>query len=185
MGEQHQAVIVGAGFGGMGAAIQLKRQGIDDFVILEREDDLGGTWHVNRYPGLAVDIASVTYSYSFEPNPSWRHWYARGAELKKYADHVATTYDLRRHMRFGAVVEGATWDDDGLRVGGPARGRLDRAGDVPRHRHRASSPSRARPTSPASTTSPAPSCTPRSGTTPPTSTASGSRSSAPAPPPSS
>jgi cation diffusion facilitator CzcD-associated flavoprotein CzcO len=112
MAERFQAVIVGAGFGGMGAAIQLRRLGIDDFVILEREDDLGGTWHVNRYPGLAVDIASVTYSYSFEPNPSWRHWYARGPELKKYADHVADTYDLRRHMRFDTVVEGARWDED-------------------------------------------------------------------------
>lgn len=108
----HEAVIVGTGFGGMGAAIQLKRLGVDDFVMLEREDDLGGTWHVNRYPGLAVDIASVTYSYSFEPNPSWSHWYARGPELKKYADHVADTYDLRRHMRFGTVVEGARWDED-------------------------------------------------------------------------
>lgn len=107
--EQHEAVIVGAGFGGMGAAIQLKRLGIDDFVILEREDDLGGTWHVNRYPGLAVDIASVTYSYSFEPNPWWRHWYARGPELKKYAAHVADKYDLRRHMRFRTVVDGARW----------------------------------------------------------------------------
>ncbi len=107
----HQAVIVGAGFGGMGAAIQLKRLGIDDFVILEREDDLGGTWHVNRYPGLAVDIASVTYSYSFEPNPWWRHWYARGPELKKYAAHVADKYDLRRHMRFDTVVDGARWDE--------------------------------------------------------------------------
>ena len=65
----HQAIVVGTGFGGMGAAISLKRLGIDDFVMLDREDDLGGTWHVNRYPGLAVDIASVTYSYSFEPNP--------------------------------------------------------------------------------------------------------------------
>ena len=108
----HQAVIVGTGFGGMGAAIQLKRLGIDDLVMLEREDDLGGTWHVNRYPGLAVDIASVTYSYSFEPNPWWEHWYARGPELKKYAEHVADKYDLRRHMRFNTVVEGARWDDD-------------------------------------------------------------------------
>ncbi|MGH3308324.1 MAG: flavin-containing monooxygenase [Nocardioides sp.] len=107
----HQTVIVGAGFGGMGAAIQLKRLGIDDFVILEREDDLGGTWHVNRYPGLAVDIASVTYSYSFEPNPWWRHWYARGPELKKYAAHVADKYDLRRHMHFNTVVDGARWDE--------------------------------------------------------------------------
>src|SRR3954452_20864315 len=109
----HEAVIVGAGFGGIGAAIQLDRLGITDFVILEREDDLGGTWHVNRYPGLAVDIASVTYSYSFEPNPYWSRLFAPGAELKRYAEHVADTYDLRRRMRFGQAVEGATWNEDG------------------------------------------------------------------------
>ena len=112
----HEVTIVGAGFGGMGAAISLKRLGYGsdsrDLLILEREDDLGGTWHVNHYPGLAVDIASVTYSYSFEPNPYWQHWFARGAELKQYAEHVADTYDLRRHMRFGVSVEGARWDED-------------------------------------------------------------------------
>ena len=108
----HEVTIVGAGFGGMGAAISLKRLGHDEIVILEREDDLGGTWHVNHYPGLAVDIASVTYSYSFEPNPHWQHWFARGPELKAYAEHVADTYDLRRHMRFGVSVEGARWDED-------------------------------------------------------------------------
>ena len=107
----HDAIVVGAGFGGMGAAIQLAEQGLTDIVVLEREDDLGGTWHVNRYPGLAVDIASVTYSYSFLPNPHWRHWYARGAELKAYAQHVAETYDLRRLMRFGQEVTGARWDE--------------------------------------------------------------------------
>ncbi|MGI5132035.1 flavin-containing monooxygenase [Pseudonocardia sp. CA-107938] len=106
----HDAVIVGAGFGGMGAAIQLDRLGIHDYVIVEREDDLGGTWHVNRYPGLAVDIASVTYSYSFEPNPHWSRVFAPGAELKRYAEHVADTYDLRRRMRFDTTVTGATWD---------------------------------------------------------------------------
>jgi len=112
----HDVIIVGAGFGGMGAAISLKRLGLGDetrsIAILEREDDLGGTWHVNHYPGLAVDIASVTYSYSFEPNPHWRHWFARGHELKQYAEHVAGTYDLRRHMEFGVRVEGARWDED-------------------------------------------------------------------------
>ncbi len=106
----HDVMIIGAGFGGMGAAIALKRLGYGagsrDLLILEREDDLGGTWHVNHYPGLAVDIASVTYSYSFEPNPHWEHWFARGSELKKYAEHVADTYDLRRHMRFGVSVDG-------------------------------------------------------------------------------
>lgn len=111
-GPRYDAVIVGAGFGGMGAAIALRELGYDDLLILDREDDLGGTWHVNRYPGLAVDIASVTYSYSFAPNPHWSRLYAPGAELKAYADHIADTYDLRRQMRFGQTVEGAQWDED-------------------------------------------------------------------------
>lgn len=108
----HEAIIVGAGFGGIGAAIELMRQGVADIAILEREDDLGGTWHVNHYPGLAVDIASVTYSYSFEPNPNWSRLFAPGAELKGYARHVADKYGVGKHMEFGVVVERAEWDDD-------------------------------------------------------------------------
>jgi len=81
-------------------------------VILERESDLGGTWHVNRYPGLAVDIPSSTYSYSFEPNPYWSRLFAPGAELKKYAAHVAEKYELTKYMRFDTVVTGAVWDGD-------------------------------------------------------------------------
>jgi cation diffusion facilitator CzcD-associated flavoprotein CzcO len=107
----HDAVIVGAGFGGMGAAIALRHRGRHDLVILEREDDLGGTWHVNRYPGIAVDIPSATYSYSFAPNPYWSRLYAPGAELKKYADHVAALFELRPYMRFGVTVEKAVWDE--------------------------------------------------------------------------
>lgn len=109
--SEHEAIIVGAGFGGMGAAIQLDRLGIEDYLIVDREDDLGGTWHVNHYPGLAVDIASVTYQYSFEPNPHWSRLYAPGAELKQYATHVADSYDLKRRMRFNTKVTGAEWDD--------------------------------------------------------------------------
>lgn len=105
-------VVVGAGFGGMGAAIELKRLGYQNMLIVDREDDLGGTWHVNRYPGLAVDVPSTTYSYWFEPNPHWTRMYARGEELKRYADHVAEKYDLRRHMRFNTGVDGAHWDED-------------------------------------------------------------------------
>ncbi|WP_280267545.1 flavin-containing monooxygenase [Nocardia wallacei] len=112
MAPRYDAVVVGAGFGGMGAGIELDRLGLGNFVILEREDDLGGTWHVNRYPGLSVDIASVTYSYSFEPNPHWSRLFAPGAELKKYAEHVADKYDLRRRMRFGQTVGGARWDEE-------------------------------------------------------------------------
>ena len=110
--EQFDAVIVGAGFGGIGAAIQLKRLGYDNFVILERENDLGGTWLVNHYPGLAVDVPTTTYSYFFEPNPNWSRLFSTGTEIKQYADDVADKYGVRRHIRFDTTVEGARWDED-------------------------------------------------------------------------
>jgi cation diffusion facilitator CzcD-associated flavoprotein CzcO len=105
-------VIVGAGFGGIGAAIQLKRLGYDKIAILDREADLGGTWHVNTYPGLAVDIPVTTYSYWFEPNPYWSRLFPPGAELQRYAENVADKYDVRRYMRFNTTVECARWDED-------------------------------------------------------------------------
>ncbi|GAS86793.1 flavin-containing monooxygenase [Mycolicibacterium brisbanense] len=108
----HDAVIVGAGFAGIGAAIQLKRMGIDDFVIVDREADLGGTWHVNHYPGLAVDVPTTTYSYFFEPNPHWSRLFSTGTEIKRYADTVADKYDVRRHIRFNTTVQGARWDEE-------------------------------------------------------------------------
>jgi cation diffusion facilitator CzcD-associated flavoprotein CzcO len=122
--EQFDAVIVGAGFGGIGAAIQLKRMGYEKFVILDREDDLGGTWHVNRYPGLAVDVPTTTYSYFFEPNPNWSCLFTPGPEIKQYADDVADKFDVRRHMRFNTVVEGARWDEEASiwRVRGDTKG---------------------------------------------------------------
>ena len=80
--------------------------------ILDREDDLGGTWYVNHYPGLAVDVPTTTYSYFFEPNPNWSRLFSPGAEIKQYADDVADKYDVRRHMRFNTTVEGARWDED-------------------------------------------------------------------------
>ena len=110
--EQFDAVIVGAGFAGIGAAIQLKRLGISNFVILDREDDLGGTWYVNHYPGLAVDVPTTTYSYFFEPNPNWSRLFSTGAEIKQYADDVAAKYDVRRHIRFNTTVENARWDEE-------------------------------------------------------------------------
>jgi cation diffusion facilitator CzcD-associated flavoprotein CzcO len=109
---RYDVVIVGAGFGGMGAAIQLKRLGYDNIAILEREAALGGTWHVNRYPGLAVDVPGTTYSYWFEPNPHWSRLFPPGEELNQYAQDVADKYDVRRHMRFNTTVESARWDED-------------------------------------------------------------------------
>ncbi|OBB09874.1 monooxygenase [Mycolicibacterium setense] len=109
---EYEAIIVGAGFAGIGAAIQLKRLGIEDFVILDREDDLGGTWYVNHYPGLAVDVPTTTYSYFFEPNPNWSRLFSTGTEIKRYADDVADKYDVRRHIRFNTSVESARWDEE-------------------------------------------------------------------------
>ncbi|WP_197383086.1 flavin-containing monooxygenase [Mycolicibacterium mengxianglii] len=110
--ERFEAVIVGAGFGGIGAAIELKKLGYKNLLIVDRENDLGGTWHVNHYPGLACDIPSSTYSYWFEPNPDWSRLYAPGGEIKRYAQDVAEKYDVRRYMRFNTAVDSVRWDED-------------------------------------------------------------------------
>ena len=110
--QQFDAIIVGAGFGGIGAAIQLKRLGFDALVLLDRQEDLGGTWYANHYPGLACDVPTTTYSYFFEPNPNWSRLFSTGAEIKQYADDVADKYDVRRHIRFNTIVEGGRWDEE-------------------------------------------------------------------------
>ena len=107
----YKIVIVGSGFAGMGAAIKLKEMHEHDFVILEKADDLGGTWRDNTYPGLTVDIVSLTYSYPFEPNPDWSRLYAPGDELKAYADHCATKYGVRPHIQYGKGVSKAVYDE--------------------------------------------------------------------------
>jgi cation diffusion facilitator CzcD-associated flavoprotein CzcO len=106
------AIVVGAGFSGLAAAKQLKELGYSDVVVIEREDDLGGTWYVNRYPGAAVDIFSTSYQYWFEPNPRWPRLYAKAPDLHAYATHVGDKYDLRRHVRFNTSAECAVWDED-------------------------------------------------------------------------
>ena len=111
MNKIHEAVIVGAGFSGMAAAIKLKESGIDDFVILERKDDVGGVWRDNTYPGVAVDVPSFTYSYAFEPNPRWSRTFAPGNELLDYARHCADKYDLRRHLRLNTEVRSTRFDE--------------------------------------------------------------------------
>lgn len=108
----HEVMVVGAGFSGIGAAIALKKAGIEDFVILDERDDIGGVWHVNTYPGVAVDITSFTYSFAFEPNPSWSRVFAPGSELKTYADHCVDKYGLRPHLRLNTKVVRSEYDDD-------------------------------------------------------------------------
>jgi cation diffusion facilitator CzcD-associated flavoprotein CzcO len=103
-------VIVGAGFSGLCMAIQLRRVGITDFVVLEKADRVGGTWRDNTYPGAACDIPSHLYSYSFEQNPGWTRAYPLQSEIQSYLERCADKYDVRQHIRFGAEVELAEFD---------------------------------------------------------------------------
>jgi cation diffusion facilitator CzcD-associated flavoprotein CzcO len=111
MTPQHDALIIGAGFSGIGMGIRLKKARIDSFLILEQAEDLGGTWRDNDYPGVAVDIPSFVYSFSFEQNPNWSRTYAPGPEILDYARHCAAKHDLLPHMRFGVHVLRAEFDD--------------------------------------------------------------------------
>ena len=93
------AVIVGAGFAGLGMAIRLRESGIDNFVILEKAERVGGTWRDNIYPGAACDIESHLYSFSFAQNPNWSSKFAPQAEILKYIEHCVERFDLNRNLR--------------------------------------------------------------------------------------
>ncbi|WNV82771.1 NAD(P)/FAD-dependent oxidoreductase [Umezawaea sp. Da 62-37] len=107
-----EVLIVGTGFSGLGMAIELKRTGRHDFVVLEKASDLGGTWRDNRYPGCACDVQSHMYSYSFELNPNWSRAFAEQPEIWAYLQGVADKYDLRRHIRFDTEFSAARWDEE-------------------------------------------------------------------------
>jgi cation diffusion facilitator CzcD-associated flavoprotein CzcO len=107
----HQVVIVGAGFSGIGTAIKLDSSGMGDYLVIEAGEEPGGTWYWNTYPGIAVDIPSFSYQFSFEQRPDWSRTYAPGRELKAYADHCVDKYGIRRRIRFNTKVLGAVFDD--------------------------------------------------------------------------
>jgi cation diffusion facilitator CzcD-associated flavoprotein CzcO len=111
----YEIVIIGTGFSGLGMAIRLKQAGADDFIVLERADDVGGTWQANTYPGCACDVPSHLYSFSFEPNPEWTQTYSPQPEIWDYLRRCADKYDLRPHIRLNTPVESATWLDDARR----------------------------------------------------------------------
>ncbi len=108
---EHEVAIIGAGLGGIGAAIALDRAGISDYVLLERASDIGGTWRDNTYPGIAVDIPAQAYQFSFELKPDWSRVFARGEEVKAYIDHCADRYDVRGRVRLNSEVLRREWDE--------------------------------------------------------------------------
>jgi cation diffusion facilitator CzcD-associated flavoprotein CzcO len=107
--------IVGAGFAGIGMAIRLREAGIEDFVVLERAEDVGGTWQANTYPGCQCDVPSHLYSFSFEPNPSWTRTYSTQPEIWAYLRRCSERYGIGPHLRLGHELTGATWDEDARR----------------------------------------------------------------------
>src|SRR3954468_6103156 len=110
-----KVAIVGSGFSGLGTAIKLKQQGMEDFVVLERASDVGGTWHWNTYPGCACDIPSHLYSFSFAPTPHGSQTYSLQPEIRDYLRRTADDFGVRPHVRFNCTVEAAGWDDDAQR----------------------------------------------------------------------
>ena len=111
MGAEPEVLIIGAGFSGIGVASSLDRAGIHDYLIVEQGDGFGGTWYWNRYPGIAVDIPSFSYQYSYAKRTSWSRVYAPGAELRDYAEECAKRFGLHDKARFGCKITSATFDE--------------------------------------------------------------------------
>lgn len=105
-----RVAILGAGLSGVCMGIQLKKRGIENFIILEKTDAVGGTWRENTYPGVACDVPSHVYSFSFELNPDWSHAYSTGQEIWDYCARCVEKYDLGAHISFGTRVSNVDFD---------------------------------------------------------------------------
>ena len=105
-------LIIGAGFSGLCAAIQLKRAGFERITLIDRGDEVGGTWRDNSYPGCACDIPSHLYSFSFDARWDWTRPYGQRAEIFAYLRHMADKHDVRRHLRLGVEAQASTWLED-------------------------------------------------------------------------
>jgi cation diffusion facilitator CzcD-associated flavoprotein CzcO len=109
--RRFKIVIIGSGFAGLGMAIRLKQEGIDDFVVLERGNEVGGTWRDNTYPGAACDVPSRLYSFSFARNPRWSRSFSPQNEIFDYLIGCADEFGVRSQIRFGHTVSESRWDD--------------------------------------------------------------------------
>lgn len=107
--RHHDVIVLGAGFAGIGAAIMLRKAGID-FVVLEKALSVGGVWRENTYPDCACDVPSPFYSYSFAPNPSWSHLFAKQPEIRRYAEDTVTRAGIGDAIRFGHELLAARWN---------------------------------------------------------------------------
>src|ERR1700684_2408449 len=108
-------VIVGAGFGGIAAAIELRRHGVEQITIVDRAPELGGTWFYNSYPGAACDVPSHLYSFSFAQRRDWTRLCSPQSEIHDYVRAVAREHDVERHVQLGKTVTGCDWDEASAR----------------------------------------------------------------------
>ncbi|MES2318153.1 MAG: NAD(P)/FAD-dependent oxidoreductase [Pseudomonadota bacterium] len=115
MHAQYDVIIVGSGFAGLCMAVRLKQAGIDNFLILEKDKEFGGTWWANHYPGCAVDVPSHLYSFSFARNAAWSHRFARRDELLAYTRAIVRDFGLLPHLRVDTAFDGADFDEEGGR----------------------------------------------------------------------
>ena len=127
MTPEHEVVIVGAGFAGLAAAMELEAAGVTDVVILERAREVGGTWRENTYPGVACDVPAHLYALARHPWPHWTREFAPGAEIQAYLRRVAATTGIERRIRFDTALLDARWDDGAWTLhttGGSLRARM-------------------------------------------------------------
>lgn len=108
--KHYDVAIIGSGFSGLGMAIQLKKAGRDDFILIEKANDIGGTWRDNHYPGAACDVPSHMYSFSFEQNPNWSRFYSTQPEILAYMRGCAEKYHLMSHVQLNSELVEARWD---------------------------------------------------------------------------
>lgn len=113
--RQVDHLIIGAGFGGLAAAIKLDEAGERDFVVIEKDSDVGGTWHINTYPGAECDVPSQLYSYSFALNPDWSKVYSPQREILEYIRKVARESGTLDRFVFNTAVLDARWDEQAQR----------------------------------------------------------------------
>jgi cation diffusion facilitator CzcD-associated flavoprotein CzcO len=125
-GRDLRFAIIGAGMAGILSAIKLREAGFTEFTVYEKADRPGGTWRENTYPGIACDVPSHLYSYSFAPNPDWSHRFSPGAEIQAYFERVAREHDVERAMVFGEEVTRCAWAGGRWRLE-TASGRRDEA----------------------------------------------------------
>ena len=107
--------IVGGGFGGLSAAIMLRREGYEDITVFERGQRVGGVWNANTYPGIACDIPSHLYEFSFAPNHDWSRRYSPGAEIQAYMEDIARQNGVLERVRLNTEVDRAFFDEQGSR----------------------------------------------------------------------